>query len=234
MQKGSPLTGPPFLLAYYRNSVVLALSASHLTVSAKGFINGVQCTVMGFVNVVIVRDCCCPAFRRSVNHMLSVLHWLISLYISAIFPYYSHIHTFLSFLGCVYDGGDIKNAHPSYTPTEKKKPIIICGDFNVAANPIDLKNPKANQNNAGYSLEEREKFQELLSAGFIDTYRTLYPDKVEYSWWSYRFKSRERNAGWRLDYFLLSEFAKDKVIDSKIHTDIMGSDHCPVSLEIEI
>lgn len=100
--------------------------------------------------------------------------------------------------------------------------------------PIDLKNPEANQNNAGYSPQERAKFQELLSAGFIDTFRTLYPDKVEYSWWSYRFKARERNAGWRLDYFVMSEFAKDLVIDSQIHTDVFGSDHCPISLQLDI
>lgn len=106
--------------------------------------------------------------------------------------------------------------------------------MNVAANPIDIKNPKANEKNAGYTIQEREKFKSLLDAGFVDTFRELYPDKVEYSWWSYRFKARERNAGWRLDYFLMSRFAKDKIIDSKILTDVYGSDHCPVSLEIDI
>ena len=95
-------------------------------------------------------------------------------------------------------------------------------------------NPKANEKNAGYTPQEREAFQTLLDSGFVDTYRHLYPDKVEYSWWSYRFKARERNAGWRIDYFLMSEFAKSKIIDAKIHTDVMGSDHCPVSLEIDI
>lgn len=134
----------------------------------------------------------------------------------------------------MYDGGVINNAHPSYTSEVKRKPVIICGDLNVAASPLDLKNPQANQNNAGYTPQEREKFQKLLTAGFVDTYRTLYPDKVEYSWWSYMFKARERNAGWRIDYFLLSEFAKDKIIDAQIHTDVMGSDHCPVSLEINV
>lgn len=131
----------------------------------------------------------------------------------------------------MYDGGDVKDAHPSYISTSRK-PVIVCGDLNVAANPIDIKNPKANQNNAGYTIQEREAFQTFLDAGHVDTYRYLYPDKVEYSWWSYRFKARERNAGWRLDYFLLSEFAKDKINDAKIHTDIMGSDHCPVELDI--
>ena len=128
----------------------------------------------------------------------------------------------------------VKETHPSYTPTAKRKPIIICGDFNVAANPIDIKNPKANQNNAGYTIQEREAFQRLLESGYTDTYRFLNPDKVEYSWWSYRFKARERNAGWRLDYVLTSEFAKNRIVDAKIHTDVMGSDHCPVSLEIDI
>ena len=134
----------------------------------------------------------------------------------------------------MYHGGDIKTAQPSYIPGVKRKPIILCGDLNVAAMPIDLKNPEANQNNAGYSPQERAKFQELLSAGFIDTFRTLYPDKVEYSWWSYRFKARERNAGWRLDYFIMSDFAKDLLIDSQIHTDVFGSDHCPISLQLDI
>lgn len=134
----------------------------------------------------------------------------------------------------MHDGGDLKLAHPSCTSVAKRKPIIFCGDLNVAAQPIDIKNPKANQNSAGFTIQEREAFQKLLDLGFVDTYRTLYPDKVEYSWWSYRFKARERNAGWRIDYFLLSEFAKDRIIDAKIHTDVLGSDHCPVSLQIDI
>ena len=116
----------------------------------------------------------------------------------------------------------------------KRKPIIICGDFNVSAHPIDLKNPQSNLHSAGFTLQEREQFHSLLESGFVDTYRYLYPDKIEYSWWSYRFKARERNAGWRLDYFLISDFAKDLIIDAKIHTDVMGSDHCPISLEIDI
>ena len=134
----------------------------------------------------------------------------------------------------INDGCLINDAHPSSIPTAKRKPIIVCGDLNVAANPIDIKNPKANEKNAGYTPQEREAFQTLLDTGFVDTYRYLHPDKVEYSWWSYRFKARERNAGWRIDYFLMSEFAKDKIVDAKIHTEVMGSDHCPVSLEIDI
>ena len=134
----------------------------------------------------------------------------------------------------MYHGGAIKEAHPSYKSQERRKPIIICGDLNVAATALDIKNPKANQKSAGFTIQERDKFQELLSSGFVDTYRYLYPDKIEYSWWSYRYKARERNAGWRIDYFLMSDFAKDRIIDAKIHTDIMGSDHCPVSLEIDI
>ena len=114
------------------------------------------------------------------------------------------------------------------------KPVIYCGDLNVAHNPIDLKNPKANEQNAGYSIQERTKFNELLQTGFIDTFRYLYPTKVEYSWWSYRFNARANNAGWRIDYFIVSDLLKNNIIDSKIHTDIYGSDHCPVELEINI
>ena len=106
--------------------------------------------------------------------------------------------------------------------------------MNVAANPIDLKNPKANQNNAGYTPQEREAFQKLLAAGYVDTFRHLHPDEVKYSWWSYRFNARAKDIGWRLDYFLLSDFAKDKIIDAEILTDVMGSDHCPVLLDIDI
>ena len=114
------------------------------------------------------------------------------------------------------------------------KPIIFCGDLNVAHNPIDLKNPKANEQNAGYSIQERTKFTTLLNSGFIDTFRYLYPEKVTYSWWSYRFNARANNAGWRIDYFLISNNLKDKLIDSKIHTNIYGSDHCPIELDINI
>ena len=118
---------------------------------------------------------------------------------------------------------------------DKKKPVIICGDLNVAHKEIDLKNPKTNRRNAGFTDEERDKFGKLLDAGFTDTFRHLYPDQEGiYSWWSYRFNARKNNAGWRIDYFLVSDRIADKIKDAKIHTDIMGSDHCPVSLEIDI
>ena len=117
----------------------------------------------------------------------------------------------------------------------KKKPVILCGDLNVAHNEIDLKNPKRNRKNAGFSDEEREKMTTLLNSGFTDSFRYLYPDKEGiYSWWSYRFNARKNNAGWRIDYFITSDSIKDKIIDSKIHTDIMGSDHCPVELDIDL
>lgn len=117
----------------------------------------------------------------------------------------------------------------------KKKPVILCGDLNVAHNEIDLKNPKTNRKNAGFSDEEREKMTTLLNSGFTDSFRYLYPDKEGiYSWWSYRFNARKNNAGWRIDYFITSNSIKDKIIDSKIHTDIMGSDHCPVELDIDL
>ena len=116
----------------------------------------------------------------------------------------------------------------------KEKPVVICGDMNVAHKEIDIKNPSGNRHNPGFTDEERGKMTELLSAGFIDTFRLKYPElKDAYSWWSYRFKARERNAGWRIDYFLVSEELKDKVLDAKIHTDIFGSDHCPVELTLE-
>lgn len=117
----------------------------------------------------------------------------------------------------------------------KKKPVILCGDLNVAHNEIDLKYPKTNRKNAGFSDEEREKMTKLLNSGFTDSFRYLYPDKEGiYSWWSYRFNARKNNAGWRIDYFITSDSIKDKIIDSKIHTDIMGSDHCPVELDIDL
>lgn len=116
---------------------------------------------------------------------------------------------------------------------DRKKPVIICGDMNVAHNEIDLKNPQSNRHNAGFSDEERGKFSELLAAGFKDTYRTLHPDTVEYSWWSYRFKARERNSGWRIDYFLVSDRLMSKVGTASIHTDVLGSDHCPVELSLK-
>ena len=114
------------------------------------------------------------------------------------------------------------------------KPVIYCGDLNVAHNEIDLKNPKTNRRSAGFSDEERAKFSQLLDSGFTDTYRYLYPDKVEYSWWSYMRQAREKNVGWRIDYFVVSDRIKDKVKDSFILGEIMGSDHCPVGIEIEI
>ena len=113
------------------------------------------------------------------------------------------------------------------------KPVIVCGDMNVAHQEIDLKNPKTNQKNAGFTDEEREKMTQLLSNGFIDTFRTLYPEKVTYSWWSYRFRAREKNTGWRIDYFLISERLRDRLIDAKIHTETMGSDHCPVEIDLK-
>jgi exodeoxyribonuclease-3 len=115
------------------------------------------------------------------------------------------------------------------------KPVIFCGDLNVAHKEIDLKNPKSNRGNAGFSDEERGKFEELLEAGYVDTFRYFYPDMEQiYSWWSYRFHAREKNAGWRIDYFMVSESLKDKLVDAKIHTDVLGSDHCPVELDINI
>lgn len=118
---------------------------------------------------------------------------------------------------------------------DKKKPVIICGDLNVAHKEIDLKNPKTNLRNAGFTEEERSKFTELLNAGFTDTFRYFYPDLTGvYSWWSYRFKAREKNAGWRIDYFLVSNSLKDNLEDAKIHTEVLGSDHCPVEVTINI
>ena len=117
---------------------------------------------------------------------------------------------------------------------EEKKPVIFCGDLNVAHQEIDLKNPKTNRKNAGFTDEEREKFSTLLKNGFIDTFRYFYPDVEEvYSWWSYRFKAREKNTGWRIDYFVVSEALKEYLKDAKIYTQIQGSDHCPVGLELE-
>ncbi len=121
------------------------------------------------------------------------------------------------------------------TGLAKKKSVICCGDMNVAHKEIDLKNPKSNRHNAGFTDEERGKMTELLDAGFIDTFRYFYPDQTDiYSWWSYRFKAREKNAGWRIDYFLASEDLKDKLKDAKIHTEVFGSDHCPVELEVDL
>ena len=120
------------------------------------------------------------------------------------------------------------------TDLDRTKPVIYCGDLNVAHNEIDLKNPKTNRRNAGFTDEERGKFTQLLNSGFCDSYRFLYPDKVEYSWWSYMRQAREKNVGWRIDYFVLSDRLKDKLGDSYILTDIMGSDHCPVGIDLNI
>ncbi len=118
---------------------------------------------------------------------------------------------------------------------KEKKSVIFCGDLNVAHQEIDLKNPKTNRKNAGFTEEEREKFSVMLSHGYIDTFRYFYPEQEQiYSWWSYRFKAREKNAGWRIDYFVVSEDLKEKLADAKIHTEVMGSDHCPVELEINL
>lgn len=117
---------------------------------------------------------------------------------------------------------------------DAKKPVIVCGDMNVAHEEIDIKNPKGNRKNAGFTDEEREKMTELLNDGFTDTFRYKYPEQVTYSWWSYRFKAREKNAGWRIDYFLVSDRLQTNIADAKIHTDIMGSDHCPVELDLNI
>lgn len=118
---------------------------------------------------------------------------------------------------------------------KSKKTVLVCGDMNVAHREIDLKNPKTNRRNAGFTDEEREKMTILLDSGFVDSFRYFYPDQTDiYSWWSYRFKAREKNAGWRIDYWLVSEEAKDKMRGAKIHTDVLGSDHCPVELEIDL
>lgn len=116
---------------------------------------------------------------------------------------------------------------------EETKPVIFCGDLNVAHQEIDLKNPKTNRRNAGFTDEERGKMTNLLDAGFTDTFRFFYPEQITYSWWSYRFRAREKNAGWRIDYFICSDSLRDRLKDAKIHTEVMGSDHCPVELDIE-
>lgn len=116
---------------------------------------------------------------------------------------------------------------------DQQKPVILCGDLNVAHEEIDIKNPKTNRRNAGFTDEERGKFSQLLSAGFTDTFRWKYPEQVTYSWWSYRFQARQKNAGWRIDYFVVSDRLRSRIVDAKIHTDIFGSDHCPVELTLE-
>ena len=117
---------------------------------------------------------------------------------------------------------------------DARKPVVVCGDLNVAHKEIDLKNPKTNRRNAGFTDEEREKFSVLLESGFTDTFRYFYPEQKDiYSWWSYRFRAREKNAGWRIDYFLTSNRLQPLLKDAKIHTDIYGSDHCPVEVDID-
>ncbi|MGD9886675.1 MAG: exodeoxyribonuclease III [Bacilli bacterium] len=128
---------------------------------------------------------------------------------------------------------EFEDAFRSYLiKLDSKKPIIVCGDLNVAHREIDLKNPKANERNAGFSIEERTKFQALLDGGFVDTFRHFYPNTVKYTWWSYMFNSRANNVGWRIDYFLVSRRLTSNLHNSFIHDDIMGSDHCPVSIDI--
>ena len=121
-----------------------------------------------------------------------------------------------------------------YNELNQSKPVILCGDLNVAHKEIDLKNPSSNKRNPGFTIEERTKFTELLDSGFTDTFRLLYPEVIKYSWWSYMFNARKNNAGWRIDYFVVSNDIKDKVIEAEILNDIMGSDHCPVTLDIKI
>jgi exodeoxyribonuclease-3 len=117
---------------------------------------------------------------------------------------------------------------------DEHKPVIVCGDMNVAHEEIDIKNPKSNRHNAGFTDEEREKMTTLLNSGFTDTFRFKYPEQVTYSWWSYRFHARENNAGWRIDYFLISDRLKERMEDAKIHTEIFGSDHCPVEVDLKL
>ena len=117
---------------------------------------------------------------------------------------------------------------------DQKKPVVYCGDLNVAHQEIDLKNPRTNRHNAGFTDQERAKMTTLLDSGFTDTFRWLHPDEIAYSWWSYRFRAREKNAGWRIDYFLVSDRLREKVRTASIHSDVLGSDHCPVSLEIDL
>jgi len=115
---------------------------------------------------------------------------------------------------------------------DERKPVVLCGDLNVAHEEIDIKNPKTNRRNAGFTDEERAQFSTLLNGGFTDTFRFLYPEEVKYSWWSYRFQARQKNAGWRIDYFVISDRLRERLRDAKIHTEIMGSDHCPVELDL--
>ena len=140
--------------------------------------------------------------------------------------------------GAVIAAGDLRPDigvfHPGQQALDAQKPVIACGDLNVAHQEIDLKNPKTNRRNAGFTDEEREKMTTLLQSGFTDSFRYFYPNVTGiYSWWSYRFKAREKNAGWRIDYFLVSDRLQPKLQDAKIHTEVFGSDHCPVELELD-
>ena len=137
-----------------------------------------------------------------------------------------YISTFLAYL---HHGGDLNTSPSRY----KSKPIIFCGDLNVAATPLDIARPEANVNNPGYSPQEREQFAALLKSGFVDSFRYLHPEERKYSWWSYRARAREKNIGWRLDYFLVSDFAADAITRAEILTDVHGSDHCPILLEVD-
>ena len=135
-----------------------------------------------------------------------------------------------TFLAYIHHGGYLNESPPRW----KRKPIIFCGDLNVAATELDIARPKANEGNAGYTPQEREKFAKLLESGFVDSYRYLHPDEKGYTWWSYRAGARAKNIGWRLDYFLVSDFAADKIKVSKIMPEVYGSDHCPIMLEIDL
>ena len=133
-----------------------------------------------------------------------------------------------------HDGYSKESPSGLKSQSQKRKPIIVCGDLNVAYMPIDLANPDRNHFNPGFSDQERGKFGELLDAGFVDSFRYLHPDEQKYSWWSYRMNARERNVGWRIDYFLTSDFAADKIKVADIHNEIFGSDHCPIQLDIDL
>ena len=135
----------------------------------------------------------------------------------------------------MYLNSDTKESPEGYiSEQQKRKPVIVCGDMNCAFMPIDLARPNQNEGNPGYSQQEREKFGELLDAGFTDSFRFLHPDEKAYSWWSYRAGAREKNIGWRIDYFLVSDFAKDRIRAAEILPEIMGSDHCPVLLDFDV